>query len=715
MKNLFSKKLYIEALRQIRIPFALLFTLIAGGTGFLTITSLISAVYEYKLEKTISFIYVSDILCLIPLTFVIAVPLFTFKLFKFLTKRNASDFYHAIPLKRNCIMFTYVAAILSATVITILVSILIPLIVFSLSQKYISFNFYEVYPFALNVLACALLTMSICILASSMTGTLFTAILFTLAIMFGPRAIIFSITQTISDTLGELITYYYDFGIFNSNVNLLFSEVLSFISWESSNMYVLTFSFAYTTILAIVYLILSFVTFNKRHSEQAENTGKNPFAQHSMRIALGYFFFHIAVINSYFYYTESDYIIDYIFEICVLVILGIAAMMIFELITTRKAKNLKYCLFSIPAAALLCLMTYLCINVISNNILNYKPDADDLDSIQYITYSDYDEGYHSYFASYFEKKASEVKITNPEIITLLTEAYAKELDVFTNNYDKPSYYIDLSELMNKHNKVKISFNNGFSSEIRFVYFDDNEYAKFISLLNADEKYSSVYHSLPKDFESEDASINLLPEEFDSIVEALKSEYQNISIDILAKCFGGSYATDSEICSISCATVENSKKFYFSINITPELPKTYEAFLEVMNKRMNKNDDSLNNIIDLAKNIEDYSTETSHGSVYLEIYDLENHKRLSYVSFGSYTKQEIEDGYYEYGYKDFDEYKNDFTNFLTNTTTLSNAKYLVFANADSFSEDDNYKSYDAVFYSSDVDFIDKITEHNKYGY
>lgn len=715
MKNLFNKKLYVEALRQIRIPFALLFTLIAGGTGFLTITSLISAVYEYKLEKTISFMYVSDILCLIPLTFVVAVPLFTFKLFKFLTKRNASDFYHAIPLKRNCIMFTYVAAILSATVITILVSILIPLIVFSLSQKYISFNFYEVYPFALNVLACALLTMSICILASSMTGTMFTAILFTLAIMFGPRVIIFSITQTISDTLGELITYYYDFGIFNSDVNLIFSEALSFISWEDSNIYSLSLSFAYTTILAIVYLILGFVTFNKRHSEQAENTGKNPFAQHSMRIALGYFFFHIAVTNSYFYYSESDFDIDYIFETCVLVILGIAAMMIFELITTRKAKNLKYCLFSIPAAALLCLVTYMCINVISNNILKFEPNINDLDSIQYITYSNYDDGYDGYFSSYFEKKATEVEITNPEILSLVTDAYSKELAVFKDNFDKPSYYIDLSTLMNKHNTVKIRFNNGFSSEIRYVYFDDTELAKFNALLNTDEKYSSVYHSLPKDFEATHTSPNLLPEELDSIIEALKSEYKSISIDILATCFADGYKTVSEICSINCATVENSKKFFFSINITPELPKTYEAFLEVMNKRTEKADKNLGYMIDLAKNIEDYATETSHGSINLEVYDLEQHKRLCYVSLSSYTKQEIEEGYYEYGYKDFEEFQNDFTNFITNTENSSNSRYIVFASSDCYSEDDDYKSYEAVFYSNDTEFIEKTSNYARYGY
>lgn len=712
MKNLFSKKLFIEALRQIRTPFALLFTLIAGGTGFITITTLISAIYQYKLEHVVSFVYVSDMVCLMPITFAIAVPLFTFKLFKFLTKRNASDFYHAIPLKRNCIMFTYITTIVTATFVIILVSTLIPTIVFGLSQKYISFNFYEVYPFALNTLACSLLTMSICILASSMTGTLFTAILFTLAIMFGPRIIIFSITATISDTLGDLITYDYDFGIFNSDVNLMFSSALSFIEWTDTDIYKLSFSFVYTLILSIIYLVIGFIAFNKRQSEQAENTGKNPFAQHSMRIALGYFFFHMAVTNSYFYCSDFDIDLDFIFETSMLILIGIAAMIIFEVITTKKAKNIKNCIFSIPVAAVLCFATYLIITIISNNILNYKPDADDIDSIQYITYSKH---YDDFDARYFEKKAAEVKITNPEILKLVTDLYSEELKVFKDNYNKKAYYFDLSEIMNKENRVKICFNDSFSSELRYIYFDNEEKALFDSLLNEDEKYSSVYHSLPKDFEATYSAPKLQPDEIKIIIDTLKSEYKDLPVYVLSKCFGDYYSSFTEICSISCATVENSTKYYFSINITPELPKTYEAFLEIMDNRTKNNNEAHNYTLELLENIEDYFSDASHASVYAEIYDLETHKRLTNVSFNSYTKQDIENECYEYGYNDYDEFKNNFTNFITNTTNLSDAKYIVFITSESYSEDDEYKTHDTVFFSNNADFVNKIATYNKYAY
>ena len=230
MKNLFSKKLYIEALRQIRLSFALLFTLIVGGTAFITFVNVVSAIYDYKHDNSISFIYVSDALCLLPLTFIIAVPLFVFRLFKFLTKRNASDFYHAIPYTRNCILTTYIAAITTAIAIILLASALIPTVAYALTDKYISFNYFEAFPYVLNMFICALLTMSVCTLSSSMTGTLFTALLFALAIMFGPRTIIFSLTETISNNLYEIISYDYDFGIFNSNTNLIFSELLSFLS-----------------------------------------------------------------------------------------------------------------------------------------------------------------------------------------------------------------------------------------------------------------------------------------------------------------------------------------------------------------------------------------------------------------------------------------------------------------------------------------------------
>lgn len=707
MKNLFSKKLFIEALRQIRTPFALLFTLIAGGTGFITITHLISAIYNYRIEKTVSFAFVSDILCLLPFTFVIAIPLFTFKLFKFLTKRNASDFYHAIPFKRNCIMFTYIIAILSAIIVILLVSTMIPLITFSLSEKYISFNFYEAYPFVINMFACSLLTLSICLLSGSMTGTLITTILFALAIMFGPRIIIFSVTETILDSLGELITYNYDFGIFNSDVNLLFSGLSSFMYGFNSNLYTLSFSTVYTFILSIIYTALAFWAFNKRKSEQAENTGRNPIAQHSMRIALGYFFFHMAVTNVYFYYDYSETNIDYIIEIAILIIVGIAAMIIFELITSRKVKNLIHCFISIPIAAVLCFFTFLAISLTTNNILNYTPDKDKLDSIQYISISsDY---YDDFETRYFEKKASEVKISNSEIKELVIDAYLEELEVFKNNYRKEEFHYDLSEVMNKHDRIKICFNDGLSSEIRYVYFNENEYTRFHLLLNNDEKYSSIYHSLPDDFETEYSSPNLTTDELEEIIKVLKSEYKNIPVDVLANRFGEHYMYSNDICTIDCATVEDSTKYYFSININKELPKTYEVFLDIMDKRVVNNKDEINYINNLANSIEDYYTDTTHANINLDIYDLEKTTFIGNISLNSYTEAEIKEGYYEFGYKDYEEYQNDFSKFLTSSGNSTNAKYIVFVNMSLYYEDD-YVSKGTTFYSNDTEFIKKISNY-----
>ena len=116
MKNLFNKKLFAEALRQIRIPFALFTGIMLGFSIIMTISNLFNGSEEYKLYHNSVYIFTSDALLYLPIAFALVMPVFIFKLFKFLTKRNASDFYHAIPCKCTCIMFTYATAALTAAI-----------------------------------------------------------------------------------------------------------------------------------------------------------------------------------------------------------------------------------------------------------------------------------------------------------------------------------------------------------------------------------------------------------------------------------------------------------------------------------------------------------------------------------------------------------------------------------------------------------------------
>ena len=118
-KKVFDGHLYMEGLRQIKTIslVSLIITLIIGiAVPF--INYLQTKSYYIDLTKsgmqrdfTPAIINTDSMLIYYALFFLAFTPIMVFSLFRFLGKREESDFYHAIPQTRNCLFFSFSAAI----------------------------------------------------------------------------------------------------------------------------------------------------------------------------------------------------------------------------------------------------------------------------------------------------------------------------------------------------------------------------------------------------------------------------------------------------------------------------------------------------------------------------------------------------------------------------------------------------------------------------
>ena len=139
-KKLFSRGLYVEGLRQLKIVgIIFLAVLLLVGVSIPVIQYIDYLSYVARMEELgepVNFTPdVVDFEQMCPMIFVIALiaaPIFTFMLFSPFNKRSSSDFYHSLPYTRECMFTSFSAAILSGLGILTVIYCSVTMLTFSL-------------------------------------------------------------------------------------------------------------------------------------------------------------------------------------------------------------------------------------------------------------------------------------------------------------------------------------------------------------------------------------------------------------------------------------------------------------------------------------------------------------------------------------------------------------------------------------------------------
>jgi len=209
-------------------------------------------------------------------------PVITLSIFSFLNKRSDSDFYHAIPHKRETLFGSFIASIITWVVGGMWVSTAVSVIIYTLSSHADVFMGWTILV-VLGMSAASLLVIASTALAMTITGNRLSNIVATGLILFLPRGLMIMFVSMIVESTRVVSST--NFGILgNHHYNILLALLGSTRMWWDTED-VFTAGTMYTLILGTFYLVVARILFKKRQSELAGSPGSK-FIQPIIRIAV---------------------------------------------------------------------------------------------------------------------------------------------------------------------------------------------------------------------------------------------------------------------------------------------------------------------------------------------------------------------------------------------------------------------------------------------
>ncbi len=552
----FSISLYKDALKQLRI-IGIVLVIIMGYMPFAT--RMIYSNYYVIVDKLQTIAYIVA-------TFIIMLHIFGFT-----TKRNASDVVYSLPHTRNCIFISYVLA-----AITWIVGILFANYIGSLinygKYKYVSYTNIR---YVFENFVIVILIMGAISIAQGLTGMLFTNVAMSCVILFVPRILIM---YTI-DLIYSICPYYnidYIKFPFCENLNLLTAS----FNYDYSYNFETSKGIAYTLILGLIYLVIGCILFSRRKSETAGNAAANKWIQGVVRtvVALVICLIPLYRIITYYLCGRNKYLNMSYVVICY--VLAILVYYLFELLSTRKMRNLLKVTPGILFVVLGNIMIFGSVYGVTENIKEFKPNTDE---VKYITISKsyYGYAYNTYAyindKNYIYALAKDIKISDDNIINIFTDEYNKYVK---NTSD---YYDNVWSSAYEYNDLNVNFCMDGRIYHRTVRINSGKEDVILNYLCSDDRVTEKVYDLPDDeniirieaTENYITNINVSKESakllYDSYVKELKEMSDNLK----------SIVTDDNSIAeleVKYKSPQGIKELY--ISITPLMPKTYKMFLDI---------------------------------------------------------------------------------------------------------------------------------------
>ncbi len=429
---------------------------------------------------------------LIVTSFFLVTPILTWIAFSYLNKRNASDYYHALPHTRLAMytsrvagVLTWVAAIIVIpSVISFLLIKLIPDIVLVVSGSYIDMM--------IGCFAASLFVAGSMLCAMSITGTAFSNVVVSILIMFMPRYVMMLMSWFVAQKF-PLIPEAYISALLSPKLNIISGIFMGwFIEAGSINAIFTTSSQIYTICAGLFYLALGALLFKRRHSESADRSAPSRLMQAVYRIALTMCVCIPITCICFVGWREADS--SEIFLIFVLYLIALLVYFIYELVTTKKFKSLVKALPGLGVVILLNAALLISLTAITSAEIGFAPDPEDIEYIQVVSDNNYTSKYMDIYR-FFTKESSKIKITDKEAIRVVSEALKNSIDVTVNGVVPDEY--KATEFYESFERYTFKINTGLNSEYRYVRMSTMDHKIVSKALSGHEKYAATWLTLPE--------------------------------------------------------------------------------------------------------------------------------------------------------------------------------------------------------------------------
>lgn len=444
------------------------------------------------------------------LMFVVFTPIFALNTWKFLNRRNTSDFYHSLPYTRVCLFLSKTAAALTWIVQIMVVSYVTTAVSYILLKKYFIVDHSTLFRFFLATLICCLLVYAAISVACAVTGNTFNNIVVSGIILFLPRIMISLGTSAVS-TMSQIVTADRAISFINGTQNLVTAYVFSCFTfgYNTQEIMLSVQGNIYTLVLAVIYMVLALVLFVARKSETAGKASSGRGVDFVSKFVVAAFVSATGtmsmVVESY---NNSDISnveqLSYVYVVIVCCFISAIAVVLYEFFASRHSFKFKRCLLPTACAWGFAFLMIPVLNVAADSILSYKPDRSD---IEYVIISEKDEfGYYSDSAGidYYDSIAKRTKIDDEKILDVVTEALKSNIEmVEKDEYDKFYYYGGHGYYEDEDGKsenfvgYEVYIKDGLLGKYRTIYFTAEQEQVIIKNIQNVKDYKDAFYDLPQ--------------------------------------------------------------------------------------------------------------------------------------------------------------------------------------------------------------------------
>ncbi len=507
------------------------------------------------------------------LVFLLFVPIMMMMAFNYINKRNGCDFYHAIPVKRNSLYISSMLAVLLWTVIIILGGAATSIGVFSCSS-YIAIEGSS-WMFLLSILAGAVLVMGAFSIGIATTGTTFTNIVVSGMILLVPRIFIYVVVQMISQYIPFV---YFGTGFAGLDYNMVVGTLTQIFMGNGLPAFDII-SFAYSTILGLIYAVIGCLAFCKRRSESASMASISNVLQCIFRLIPSAFISLLATATVVRYIFQSDdYSESELLLIIIIYVVAVIAYFLYELITTRKWSRVVKSIKQLPILIGINIIVAAGMVGIHYDAVNNIPDADDINYIEVESI-----GRQNYLFNMLGKS----QLSSDKAKELVSDVLKEEIGVYCDDYSRYN-----SEYVYSYQETDVAINTNRGTIRRRIYLNTTQLNTLVSEMTNAAKIESLSDVLPQygdkgyTFESYDFSLDIseLKQIYESVIEEIGT------VEKLMNYTDSSYKY--ALCSIQL--YRNDGGYVLSLPVNELTPNTAKLVYSLINGRTEKGIDELCN-------------------------------------------------------------------------------------------------------------------------
>ncbi len=575
----FNNRIFAETMRQLRTIGILALVILCLAAILMPVGIAIDAYAYLEPNESPRIILVSLLqmhpLLLAPIyTLALIFPLMTFG---YLNKRNSSDFYHAIPVQRDALFVSQFVAIMTWIGIVIVGSAIVSVATTLCFPAVFQLNLSSIFPFVCSCLAGSLMVAGCVTVAMCITGTLFNNLLVAAILCFLPRILLAYSAMLLGDTV-HILPETIQSPLLDISYNIPLAVPITYLFGEGTIPLLHSWSsIGYTAAIGCLWFVLAAILFRIRKSEAAERPASTPLLQHAYRLIIT---FAVTLIPAYavMHYINGKTIPDAteLFLILVFYLLAAIAFCVYELITTKKPKELLRVAKTFPIVLLADVVLIAGLQLAAYSVLQFRPSAEEIEALSFTErYYDTD--------SYFESRAAAVKIqdkTVNELVANRLENAAKENNPRGEFSAGSEYYSQSYESASEEYIVSFHTKNGRKQ--RLLRFTEQEADVIMNAMSNTADYQDIYRLPTLDHKTTVKIYELTDEQSEALYQTLRDEVAAMPFEQRIQFLNGNhYAQNSGLqVHMEVTTAIGAVEYDFYLNLSHDIvPKTMALYME----------------------------------------------------------------------------------------------------------------------------------------